>query len=206
MRNNYDLQMQAAARSFLGYDVEEIARRFSLRLNEAALYLSVLSAPYRIRRDSAAVERGAGEDWVPAGFNLTMTVYDLLTNPNGRPVLAHEWCAHTSFHAVQGGTLSGTLMIHPEQSAQPFAGKLSLLRRACARLGGEETAGGDFSAVLPVFDCLPVLLRFWEADEEFPAQLQLMWDRNTCRYLRYETTFYLSIEILRRLRESAAEI
>ena len=55
------------------------------------------------------------------------------------------------------------------------------------------------------FDCLPVLLRFWEADEEFPAQLQLLWDRNTCRYLRYETTFYLSGEILRRLRESAAE-
>ena len=156
-----------------------------------------------IRRDNAAVERCAGEVWEPAGFDLAMTVYDLLTNPNGRPVLAHEWCAHTSFHAVQGGTVSGTLMIHPEQSAQPFAGKLPLLRRACTRLGGEVTAGGDFSAVLPVFDCLPVLLRFWEADEEFPAQLQLLWDRNTCRYLRYETTFYLTGEILRRLREAA---
>ncbi len=203
MRNNYELQMQAAAQSFLGYDMAEIARRFSLRLEEAALYLSVLRTPCRIRRDNAAVERCAGEVWEPAGFDLAMTVYDLLTNPNGRPVLAHEWCAHTSFHAVQGGTVSGTLMIHPEQSAQPFAGKLPLLRRACTRLGGEVTAGGDFSAVLPVFDCLPVLLRFWEADEEFPAQLQLLWDRNTCRYLRYETTFYLTGEILRRLREAA---
>ena len=206
MRNNYDLQMQAAARSFLTYDAREIAQRFALNMDETALYLSVLHTPHRVRLDNAAVERRVGEDWVPAGFNLTMTVYDLLTNPNGRPVLSHEWCAHTSFHAVQGGTLSGTLMIPPEQSAQPFAGKLSLLRRACARLGGEEAAeGGDFASVLSAFDCLPVLLRFWEADEEFPAQLQLLWDRNTCRYLRYETTFYLSGEILRRLRESAAE-
>lgn len=206
MRNNYDLQMQAAARSFLTYDAREIAQRFALNMDETALYLSVLHTPHRVRLDNAAVERRVGEDWEPAGFDTAMTVYDLLTNPNGCPVLAHEWCAHTSFHAVQGGTVSGTLMIRPEQSAQPFAGKLPLLRRACARLGGEETAeGGDFASVLPAFDCLPVLLRFWEADEEFPAQLQLLWDRNTCRYLRYETTFYLSGEILRRLRESAAE-
>ena len=206
MRNNYDLQMQAAARSFLTYDAREIAQRFALNMDETALYLSVLHTPHRVRLDNAAVERRVGEDWEPAGFDTAMTVYDLLTNPNGCPVLSHEWCAHTSFHAVQGGTVSGTLMIRPEQSAQPFAGKLSLLRRACARLGGEEAAeGGDFASVLPAFDCLPVLLRFWEADEEFPAQLQLLWDRNTCRYLRYETTFYLSGEILRRLRESAAE-
>ena len=30
MRNNYDLQMQAAARSFLTYDAREIAQRFAL--------------------------------------------------------------------------------------------------------------------------------------------------------------------------------
>lgn len=203
MRNNYDLQMQAAARSFLAYDPEEIARRFSLRIDEAALYLSLLHTQHRVRRDNAAVERRTDDGWQPAGFDAAMTVYDLLTNPNGKPVLAHEWCAHTSFNAVRGGTVSGSLMISAEQSARPYAGKLPALRRACARLGGEEAADGDFASVLPAFACLPVLLRFWEADEEFPAQLQLLWDKNTCRYLHYETTFYLSNEILRRLREAA---
>lgn len=202
MRDNYELQRQAAARTFLTYDFAKIAQAFGLASDETALYFSMLHTPHRLLRETAQVERLQDGAWTPAGFNAAMTVYDLLSNPNGRPVLAHEWCAHTSFHAVQGGTTSGSLMIRPEQSAQPFAHDQDRLRRACARLGGRETPDGDFASVLPAFDCLPVLLRFWNADEEFPAQLQLLWDRNTCRYLRYETTFYLTGEILRRLREA----
>ncbi len=202
MRDNYELQRQAAARTFLTYDMEKIAQTFGLALDETALYFPMLNTPHRLLRGTAQVERMQEGAWAPAGFDAALTVYDLLTNPNGRPVLAHEWCAHTSFHAVQGGTVSGSLMIHPDESARPYEKDLDRLRRACAHLGGREVAGGDFASVLPAFDCLPVLLRFWNADEEFPAQLQLLWDRNTCRYLRYETTFYLSGEILRRLREA----
>ena len=47
-----------------------------------------------------------------------------------------------------------------------------------------------------------VLLRFWEADDEFPAQLQFLWDRNSMRYLTYETSFYTHGAILDRLLEA----
>ena len=71
------------------------------------------------------------------------------------------------------------------------------------RLGGTPTDGpGDFSAVLPVLPFFPVLLRFWEADDEFPAQLQFLWDRNSMRYLTYETSFYTHGAILDRLLEA----
>jgi len=52
---------------------------------------------------------------------------------------------------------------------------------------------------LPFF---PVLLRFWEQDDEFPAQLQFLWDRNSMRYLTYETSFYTHGAILDRLLEA----
>ena len=204
MRNNYDLQMHAAAKAFLSYDAEKLAAVFSLKKDDTALYLPILRTPHRVLLQNGSVERKKDGCWLPAGFDTALTVYDLLTNPNGYPVLAHEWCAHTSFHAVQGGTLQSSLMIHPEQSARAFDG-LPAVRRACAACGGQEVAGGDFSSVLPVFTCLPVLLRYWKADEEFPAQLQFLWDRNTCRYIRYETTYYLTAAILERLKESASQ-
>ena len=109
MRDNYELQRQAAARTFLTYDIEKIAQTFGLALDETALYFPMLNTPHRLLRGTAQVERMQDGAWTPAGFDAALTVYDLLTNPNGRPVLAHEWCAHTSFHAVQGGTVSGSL-------------------------------------------------------------------------------------------------
>ena len=129
---------------------------------------------------------------MPAGFGAAMTAYDLLSNPNGFPVLAGQWCSHDSFNAVQAGTLQGQLKASvTPPAAQHFSGRIDRLRQAVARLGGTPTDGsGDFSAVLPVLPFFPVLLRFWEADDEFPAQLQFLWDRNSMRYLTYETSFY----------------
>ena len=74
-------------------------------------------------------------------------------------------------------------------------------RRACERLGGTEAPGGDICYDLDLFPDLPVQLRFWHADEDFPPSLDLLWDRNTLQFLRYETTWFAAGVLRRRLRE-----
>ena len=39
----------------------------------------------------------------------------------------------------------------------------------------------------------------WRDGEEFPAQLNLLWDANTTAYLHYETVYYLTDFLLGRL-------
>ena len=60
--------------------------------------------------------------WQPAGFHAGMTIFDMLTNPDGLPVLSGQWCAHASLNAVQGGTLKGELGLSPELAVEvePF--------------------------------------------------------------------------------------
>ena len=41
--------------------------------------------------------------WMPAPFGAAMTAYDLLSNQNGFPILAGQWCSHDSFSAMQAG-------------------------------------------------------------------------------------------------------
>ena len=169
--SNYDLQAQAAGHSFAAQDLDAIAARFALRRDETYLYLELLHEPLRLSRTDGAAERQHGGVWMPAPFGAAMTAYDLLSNPNGFPVLAGQWCSHDSFNAVQAGTLQGQLKASvTPPAAQHFSGRIDRLRQAVARLGGTPTDGpGDFPAVLPVLPFFPVLLRFWEADDEFPA-------------------------------------
>ena len=48
---------------------------------------------------------------------------------------------------------------------------------------------------------LPIVVQFWDADEEFPGQLMIKWDRNILQYMHFETTFYATGCLLQRIRE-----
>ena len=66
-------------------------------------------------------------------------------------------------------------------------------------MGGEKAGAGDVSYNLPVFQALKLRLSFWDADDEFPASLSLLWDENVLDFMRYETTFYAAGYLLDRL-------
>ena len=197
--SNYDLQLLQAQRGFLRYDLDGIAARFHLNTDDAYLYLPFLGRLHRISRISALVEVQENGIWQSAGFHTGMTFFDLLTNPEGIPVLSGQWCAHASLNSVCGGTLKGELSLSPEIAA-PFAGRCARLRQVCELLGAMPAEKGDYACILPLFPWFSVLLRFYEADEDFPAQLMLLWDKYTTRYLRYETTFYTARAVLDRLQ------
>ncbi len=112
----------------------------------------LLHEPLRLSRTDGAAERLHGGVWMPAPFGAAMTAYDLLSNPNGFPVLAGQWCSHDSFNAVQAGTLQGQLKASvTPPAAQHFSGHVDGSGRprngSAARL---RTAPAIFSAVLPV--------------------------------------------------------
>ena len=83
--------------------------------------------------------------------------------------------------------------------AAAFAGRTEALAAACEKMGGEKAGAGDVSYNLPVFQALKLRLSFWDADDEFPASLSLLWDENVLDFMRYETTFYAAGYLLDRL-------
>jgi hypothetical protein len=75
------------------------------------------------------------------------------------------------------------------------------LRRVLMDMGGRPFPHGDVACVLELFDGLPIVLQFWQADEEFPPSLRLLWDENALMYLKYETMYFAKGVLLKRIEE-----
>lgn len=178
--------------------------KFHLRSDEAFLYVNFVGEEYRVNRLDGRIER-FGER-LPASFkvsfNEAMTIYDVLG-------CSRENC-HLSGNFI---TISGLKFNAAFGSADAFFRgfanyfdhKLPALEAACRKLGGQKERVGDTAWRLPMFDFLPVVLQFWESDEEFPASMKLLWDENILDYMHFETTFYAANHLLGRIRAMMEE-
>ena len=46
-----------------------------------------------------------------------------------------------------------------------------------------------------------MMLQFWNSDEEFPANLKIMWDENILDYIHFETAQFVAFHVLHRIEE-----
>lgn len=193
-KNNYALQVERARQLFLAYDQPAMCARLGLTPTPDAIVLRFLGAPYTVRRADGAV---LAPDGAPASFGAAMSIYDALARSN-TPTRAGTFVPTSALHGIRG-----THAVHEDlhsPTAQRFAGRTDALARALARLGGRPWGKvGDVSCVLDVFDFFPVCVRFWDADEEFPASLQFLWDAHATDFLHYETLWYVMDELIGRL-------
>lgn len=187
--DNYQIQAQRARQRFLTYDQQQIIAKSPLTFDDDYLYLPVLDRTCMIRRQTGELFWKEGGICTPSHDpSDAMTVFDYLCDSRRERCLSGEFIAMANFsHQFHSGLLeSGAPSALERRADQDLPG----FCRACRALGGEQVTGGDAGFRLRFFPDLPVLLRFWASDEEFPAQLRFYWDKNTLFYLRYETMYY----------------
>ena len=197
--DNYDLQVDVAKRIFLQYDQQQLIRKFRLDADAQYIYVTYLNTPCRISRETGSIEEQLRGQWQECrDYSTVMTIYDLICYHKGEtaPVLFGQWCTVGNF------VVTGVTQMDTWKYAAYFSGRLAELKAACEKLGGivqPAMAGADLTCLFPVTPFFPVLLQFWEGDEEFSPKLLILWDRNADSFLHFETTFYLQGDLLSRL-------
>lgn len=199
--SNYEKMKKKMQGHFLDFDQNTMIRRFSLEHDPEYLYIAFAGRPYRIRRTTGAVE------WSEDGFvhaheadyNEAMTIFDVLCCSKEGCCLSGEFVPVNSLPGVVAGARSGDGLFG--DFAKLFDADPEGLRTACERLGGVLAGKADVGCQLNLFDFLPVRLNFWASDDEFPAKLRFLWDRNLLDFMHYETSYFAMFHLLGRLKE-----
>lgn len=202
MISNYERQVDIARDLFLAFDQEKLIRKYGLQHDADYLYLPYIGQKYRICRKTGRIDepetRGSSVYRECRVYTKVMAICDVLCGGNDEllPPLTGQYQPIGSF--VTSGASPETDAFS-RKYAMAFNGKVPKLREACLSLGGEiqkELARADLTARFQVFPFLPVLLQFWDGDDEFPPKILLLWDKNTLRFLRFETTYYVQGDLL----------
>jgi len=199
-RDNYKLQVQQAKKHFLTYDQQELINRCCLRFDEAYFYVKFLAEDYRIYRKTGDMERLHRGCWIDGnGFGEVMTVLDWLCDSRADRYITGRWInVVTHGHYFHGNLQEDTA----NPNAILFDQNHSAFAAACENMGGEPMPGADVSYAIELIDGLRVMVQLWHGDEEFAPRLRCLWDENTTRYIRYETTWYAVGLLMQRIREN----
>lgn len=198
--DNYLVMAQAAAKRFCTYDMEKLARKNGVEdLGESLATCFLGQSVLVSKADGRVIFPALGRE---ADFGEALTVYDWLCDRKETAKAAWEFCPVSSLPGVfvRGSGLSmsgGILPAEIDQNPEKFMEK-------CRELGGKPLNIGDIGAEILAFPDLPLRLKFYHADEDFPASLTLLWDKNTLDFLRYETVYYLAGCLFSRLREDSS--
>lgn len=202
IRNNYDYTKEKIRPEFLKYDQEEMVRRFSLNQDGEYLYIDFVGNVYGINKKTGEVKRISQKqermEKEEADYEEVLSIYDILCYGKKNATLSGRWCLVNSLPGV--GQNSGVGDNTVTDDASYIDTYPEIFEKVCKSIKGQKISWGDIGYEIPVFPFFPVRLRFYHGDEEFPAQLSILFDEHTLDYMHYETTYYVAACLLRTIR------
>ena len=197
--SNYELQRKKWQRVFVNMDHVALARKLpEIELREDSLRLRHFGRLLSVDRSDGTIS--CLSDDQPVRFNAWMNVFTLFyyCKPNAKPT--GEW---VSFECLRDASPFGAAfrkgILQP--LAQMFSGREDLLQPAVEALGGRKISANSY--FLPAFSCIPMRMNFWDGDDEFPAQANLLFDRSAVDYIHVESVVTIASEGVHLLGEAA---
>lgn len=206
VKSNYEKQVYIGRDYFLKYDQNMLIEKYGLEYDKDYLYLKYIGTKYRITRADGTIEYEDHMEWkICKEYTIVMTIYDLLCYSGEKPLppFTGQWQPVAGF-AAAGSSPSAEVFAHKYEKV--FSGRVEEIRQACLSLGGIQKprlAGADLTMEMPVVPYFSVLFQFWDADEEFPAKILILWDKVSMSYLHFETTYYLQGDLLETIARQA---
>jgi hypothetical protein len=164
-------------------DFAAIAGNLGVKTDGDTVTIPFFNTPYRVTPQGVITPDGK-----PAAFGVGVVLCNYLIQcPRHRPK-DDDWASYRDFK--DAAPLVGTFANTAERPiAANFSGRLPELEKAGRILGGIEPAitfPYDLNLLIQALPRIPILLLFNDADDEFPADCKLLFEKRTESYLDME--------------------
>ena len=203
MSDNYENVRIEWRQRFLKMDHPQLAQRFQLKMDEEKLYLTYFSHPCAIDRRTGIITRLDKPD-AQIGFNQEMNFFNMFHYavenpvPSGNLVPFRNVKRVYPFEAAYMKTI-----IHPLE--RMFTGRVEELQQALGALHACSIPQGDAGGELEIFPGLRLAVTFWDADDEFAAQANMLFDSNITDFMHEENVVCVAADAVRFLAEAAGQ-
>ena len=195
---------------FTDYNPDRVMKILNLERDDMYLYIRYFQTLYRMNLKNGVLEKQTepeselpGENgWTGCVyFNESMVIYHLLHYVKDHPENSGVWIPNSRLDTRAARNDQREDLLFTSFCTQ-FSGKTDLLELACKKLNGTPVqTKADLSYQFHAFPQVPLQLLFWDADEDFPAQVQILVDQHITDYVHLETTGCMVSDLFERLND-----
>jgi hypothetical protein len=188
-------------RALAAQDPAEVSRRTLAAAEPGGYSLDFLNRRYRVEPEAGRIG-GPQADPLLADAEFELLVLTYLTQAAGTSPEG-TWVSEKD---LPGGSLffRGPHALPLEPLLARFGEDLAGLRRAAEGLGGSALPYGDAAYGFTVLPRIPAGCVLWARDEEFPARVNMLFDRSLARHLPLDVVLALAHCLVLRLLEAAS--
>lgn len=203
--DNYQMLIEKWQKIFLSLDYPGIYKRLSLEgWDEKKPRITYYGVTYEFDLSTGAISNADNPLRKP-GFNTQMAIYNLFYYTKTHPFLSGKWVPFRDVRRAAPFTdaFHRSVLV---PFAKAFDGRLDALLLAGKALGFRRIPYSDAGFEAMAFSCLPIRFLFWDGDEEFSAQSNILFDYNITDFVHEETVVSLADDGVRLLIETADKL
>ncbi|OUO80160.1 hypothetical protein B5F53_04115 [Blautia sp. An249] len=199
--NNYEKWCEQWREKFLDMDQEKL-KILLPELKEEGDWLTIchFGRKLGIHKDIGNIR--AMEDDEPVTCYEKLNIYTLFGYVTSLAYFKNEWVKFEKLKntapfskAFQQGIIDPFSRMFHEHTRE--------LEEALQKMGGKKITWSDVGYELNAFECIPVRFLFWEGDEEFPSQGNLLFDASATDFIHGESIVTIAAVGLDRIAKQA---
>ena len=171
---------------------EEKAQELGLSIENGHFKITYCRRSYEVNLSSGDITPADGRNTVP--FFDAMFIYHLFWFSKKNPVAAREYIPFKDIPTT--GVFDAAFKRSVKPLADRFNGRIDAFCKACESLGAKKLPYGDAGYAVQVWKDLYLQIIIWDGDDEFPASVTILFDKNIADFTHPETVVTIGDDVI----------